>query len=244
MSELARRPVSVIVAVGGSNRRWRPRRPPRPSPSSSMSERIRSGSVWFPASLSRPGGNVTGNNFFSGELVAKHLEILRELVPVAARVAVLVNPAHLTAEPAVREAQATGRAAGTANPSAQCRQRQGNRCGFRDACARAARRAARRFRPSLCHATRAIGAVGGLPQDPGDLSAASICGDRRVGHLRHELDRRLSSSRHLYRAYPQGREARGVAGRAVDEVRIGHQCPDRPDAWPCRAPRCSPAPTR
>ena len=53
MSELARRPVSVIVAVGGSNRRWRPRRPPRPSPSSSMSERIRSGSVWFPASLGR-----------------------------------------------------------------------------------------------------------------------------------------------------------------------------------------------
>ena len=38
---------------GGSNRRWRPRRPPRPSPSSSMSERIRSGSVWFPASLGR-----------------------------------------------------------------------------------------------------------------------------------------------------------------------------------------------
>jgi ABC-type uncharacterized transport system substrate-binding protein len=64
------------------------------------------------SSLSRPGGNVTGNNFFSGELVAKHLEILRELVPAAARVAVLVNPAHLTAEPAVRDAQAAGRTMG------------------------------------------------------------------------------------------------------------------------------------
>src|SRR5262245_22752484 len=44
------------------------------------------------ASIARPGGNVTGINFVSGELVAKRLEILRELVPGAARVAVLVNP--------------------------------------------------------------------------------------------------------------------------------------------------------
>lgn len=44
------------------------------------------------ASIARPGGNVTGINFFAGELVAKRLEILRELVPGATRIAVLVNP--------------------------------------------------------------------------------------------------------------------------------------------------------
>ena len=45
------------------------------------------------SSISRPGGNATGINFFTAELVAKRLALLQELVPSASRVAVLVNPA-------------------------------------------------------------------------------------------------------------------------------------------------------
>ena len=48
------------------------------------------------ASLSRPGGNATGVNFVIAELVAKRLGLLRELVPTAKRIAVLVNPADAT----------------------------------------------------------------------------------------------------------------------------------------------------
>jgi putative tryptophan/tyrosine transport system substrate-binding protein len=65
------------------------------------------------ASLARPGGNLTGVNFFGGELAAKRLALLRELVPSAARVAVLVNPANTTVtETTVREAESAARAMG------------------------------------------------------------------------------------------------------------------------------------
>src|SRR5262245_31665467 len=47
-------------------------------------------------SIARPGGNLTGINIFLSELVAKQLGLLRELMPTATRVAVLVNPADAT----------------------------------------------------------------------------------------------------------------------------------------------------
>jgi putative ABC transport system substrate-binding protein len=58
------------------------------------------------ASLARPGGNATGINFFSQEVVAERLGLLHELVPKASRVAVLVNPRNsVVAETTVRDAQ-------------------------------------------------------------------------------------------------------------------------------------------
>ena len=51
------------------------------------------------ASLARPGGNLTGINFFSGELIAKRLELMRELVPASTRIAVLVDPANPRSDP-------------------------------------------------------------------------------------------------------------------------------------------------
>ena len=65
------------------------------------------------ASLARPSGNATGMNFYTGELTAKRLELLRELVPAATRVAVLVNPANAaTTETTLRDVAAPARAMG------------------------------------------------------------------------------------------------------------------------------------
>src|SRR6516225_5846735 len=65
------------------------------------------------ASLARPAGNLTGINFFTGELAAKRLEMLRELVPAATRVAVLVNPTQAApTESTLRSVEAAARAMG------------------------------------------------------------------------------------------------------------------------------------
>ena len=58
------------------------------------------------ASLARPGGNVTGINFFSQEVVAKRLRLLHDLMPKVVRIAVLINPTNaLTAQPTLRDVQ-------------------------------------------------------------------------------------------------------------------------------------------
>ena len=65
------------------------------------------------ASLARPGGNATGINFFTSEVVAKRLRLLHDMVPKAVRVAVLVNPANASiAESTLREVQEAAPAIG------------------------------------------------------------------------------------------------------------------------------------
>src|SRR5262245_21320842 len=57
------------------------------------------------ASLNRPGGNATGVNFFTIELMAKRMQLLRELMPGAKRVAVLVNPTDRSNESTLRDVE-------------------------------------------------------------------------------------------------------------------------------------------
>jgi putative ABC transport system substrate-binding protein len=64
-------------------------------------------------SLARPGGNATGINFFIAELTAKRLELLRQFVPTATRVGVLVNPATVrTTETTLRDVEEAARTIG------------------------------------------------------------------------------------------------------------------------------------
>jgi putative ABC transport system substrate-binding protein len=65
------------------------------------------------ASLARPERNLTGFNFFTGEVRGKRLGLLHELVPKAVRVAVLVNPANTSSSPTLlREVQEAARTIG------------------------------------------------------------------------------------------------------------------------------------
>jgi putative ABC transport system substrate-binding protein len=64
------------------------------------------------ASLNRPGGNVTGVSFFGGVLGAKRLDLLRQLVPRATTIAMLVNPNSPDTEAERREVQAAALAIG------------------------------------------------------------------------------------------------------------------------------------
>jgi putative ABC transport system substrate-binding protein len=108
-AELVRRRVAVIAALAGNI-------PPVAAKAVTTTipivfgvseDPVRLGLV---SSLARPGGNATGINFFTLELAAKRLEFLRELVPRAVRVAVLINPANAgNADATVRDVEAAVR---------------------------------------------------------------------------------------------------------------------------------------
>jgi putative ABC transport system substrate-binding protein len=109
-ADLVRRQVAVIVASGGPAPAFAAKAATTTIPIvfTSAEGPVGQGLV---ASLARPGGNLTGINFFNNELAAKQLELLRELVPGATRVAVLVNPAStMNTESTLRDVQAATRA--------------------------------------------------------------------------------------------------------------------------------------
>jgi putative ABC transport system substrate-binding protein len=111
-AELVRRQVAVIVASGGPFVVFAVKAVTTTIPIVFLAteDPVRLGLV---ANLARPGGNITGINFLSGELTGKRLELLRGLVPSAARGAVLVNPANATGtEATLHDVQVAARAIG------------------------------------------------------------------------------------------------------------------------------------
>jgi putative ABC transport system substrate-binding protein len=107
--ELVRRRVAVIAAAGGPNSALAAKAATTTVPIVFVTgqDPVRLGLV---TSLARPGGNLTGINFFTVELAAKRLELLRELLPGAMRIAVFVDPASAaTTESTLRDVEAAAR---------------------------------------------------------------------------------------------------------------------------------------
>jgi len=110
-ADLVDRKVSVIVATAGT-----PTVTAAKAATSSIpivfvigSDPVRFGLV---ASLSRPGGNITGITVFGIELAAKRLELLLDLVPAANTIGVLANPLNPITEPQLSDFQAAAQTHG------------------------------------------------------------------------------------------------------------------------------------
>jgi putative ABC transport system substrate-binding protein len=108
-TDLVRRQVAVIAGNTPATFAAKAATTTIPIVFSSGSDPIKLG---FVASLNQPGGNVTGVSFFSAVLEPKRLGILRELVPTAAMIAVLLNPKYPDAEAQSKDVQEAARTLG------------------------------------------------------------------------------------------------------------------------------------
>ena len=110
-ADLVRRQVTVIATTGGSASAFAAKAATTTIPIVffSADDPVRLGLV---TSLARPDGNLTGVNSVNTELVAKRLELLREMVPAATRVAALINPNGPNAETTLRDIEPAARTIG------------------------------------------------------------------------------------------------------------------------------------
>jgi putative ABC transport system substrate-binding protein len=108
-ADLIRRPVAVLACNGIAALAAKAATTTVPIVFATGGDPVRDGLV---ASLNRPGGNVTGVHFFVGELGTKRLELLRQLVPKATMIGMLVNPNTTETEAERSDVQAAAQAIG------------------------------------------------------------------------------------------------------------------------------------
>jgi putative tryptophan/tyrosine transport system substrate-binding protein len=185
------------------------------------------------ASVARPGGNATGVNFLTTELTAKRLQLLRELVPAATRVAVLVNPNNPNAEATLREVAAAGRAIGieiAAFKASTSREIDAAFASFDRPHALFVGGdgffVSRRMQLTSLANRHALPAIFS-PRDFAEAGGLITYGS--------DISRQLSPSGSVQWPHSQRRQAGRLTGGAIGQVRTGHQPPDCQDAGHHRA---------
>ena len=110
-AELVRKRVAVITSMGATNPVLAAKSATTTIPIVFLigDDPVKLGLV---ASLARPGNNLTGINLLNVELAAKRLELLRELVPAAVRIAVLIDPSGRNAATTLQQLEPAARALG------------------------------------------------------------------------------------------------------------------------------------
>jgi putative tryptophan/tyrosine transport system substrate-binding protein len=173
------------------------------------------------ASLARPGGNLTGINFFSTGLEAKRLALLHDLVPKAVRIAVLVNSANIPAtESALRDIPEAAREIGLQIQVFKASTSREIETAFatlvRD------RAEALHVAGDVFFTSRRVqfATLAASYRIPATYPLSRGCRSRRVNGLRSRSCGHVSSGRRLHCSNPQGREARRAAGLAVDQIRV------------------------
>jgi putative ABC transport system substrate-binding protein len=108
-AELVRRPVTVLVSAGGEPAALAAKAATSTIPIVFVigGDPVKQGLV---ASLNRPGGNATGTSVLTSTLESKRLGLLRELVPPAATIGILLNPNYSQSESQLRDVQEAARA--------------------------------------------------------------------------------------------------------------------------------------
>ena len=195
-----------------------------------LRRRRRPGQAWSCRQPCPAGRQPDRHQFFQSRVAAKRLELLRELVPRRLAIAVLVNPANAAlAESLARACRTAAARHGTANPRSSTPAPAGEidaafatlrasgptrssspRCASSSPGACSLHTLAARHAVPAVYPTRDYAEAGGLMSYGTD-----DCGPCIVRSAR------------LYRSHSQGRQACRPAGRAVDQVRAGHQ-PARP----------------
>src|SRR5437764_7099263 len=171
------------------------------------------------ASLARPGGNVTGLSAATAELAGKSLELVRELLPSANRVAALADPTNAFTKPFLEQIHLFARALGIEIQDTMVRGTDEFASAFDEMNPKTGRgrdRAADIAAPACDSSDAATQASGGVGQQ-------GVCRWRRADVIRGKSRRPVRQCGALCGQAAQGRQTGRPAGPAACEIRAGHQ---------------------